>query len=110
MIKELAYEFIKGRMEKLGYAKDGYYIDFLHAVMQPGEHRDYEAYNEFFLLAVPVDNINITSDFGFFDLSFNKVDELQYWHQGFISVHNYSTSVNHVQFIQVIPILKSKEN
>lgn len=107
MIRELASEYIRSRMEKLGYGTD-YYIEFRHLVFQPGEHRDIEAYNEFFLLSEAVDNVNIKSDFGIFDLSFNKADELQYWHQGFISIHNYASSVNHIQFVQVIPILKSK--
>jgi hypothetical protein len=40
-----------------------------------------------------------------FDLSFDRIDELQYVHQGFISIHNYSSTLNHVQFVQVTPIL-----
>lgn len=107
MVKELISEYIRSRMEKLNYGTD-YYIDFRHLVLQPGEHRDIEAYNELYVLVEPVDNVNIKSDFGMFDLSFDRIDELQYVHQGFISIHNYSTTMIHIQFIQVTPILRSK--
>jgi hypothetical protein len=108
MVKELISEYIRSRMEKLNYGTD-YYIDFRHIVLQPGQHKDIEAYNELYVLVEPVDNINIKSDFGLFDLSFDRIDELQYVHQGFISIHNYSITLNHVQFVQVTPILKSKK-
>ncbi len=98
----LALEYIPRRMEELGHGKK-YYIRFRHFVLQPSEHMDLEAYNEFYMLIDEPDSINITSDFGLFDLSFDRTNEQQYEHQGFISVQNYSTSVNHVRFIQVIP-------
>lgn len=105
MVKELISEYIRSRMEKLNYGTD-YYIDFHHFVLQAGEHKDIEAYNELYVLVEPVDNINVKSDFGMFDLSFDRIDELQYVHQGFISIHNYSSTLNHIQFVQVTPILK----
>ncbi len=108
MVKELLSEYIRSRMEKLNYGTD-YYIDFRHIVLQPGQHKDIESYNEFYVLAEPVENVNIKSDFGMFDLSFDRIDELQYVHQGFISIHNYAPTLSHVQFVQVIPILKSKQ-
>ena len=108
MVKELISEYIRSRMEKLNYGTD-YYIDFRHIVLQPGQHKDIEAYNELYVLVEPVDNVNVKSDFGMFDLSFDRIDELQYVHQGFISIHNYSPTLNHVQFVQVTPILKSKK-
>lgn len=108
MVKELISEYIRSRMEKLNYGTD-YYIDFRHIVLQPGQHKDIEAYNELYVLVEPVDNVNVKSDFGMFDLSFDRIDELQYVHQGFISIHNYAPTLSHVQFVQVIPILKSKQ-
>ena len=98
----LALEYIPRRMEELGHGKN-YYIRFRHFVLQPSEHMDLKAYNEFYMLIDEPDNINIVSDFGLFDLTFDRTNEQQYEHQGFISVQNYSASVNHVRFIQVIP-------
>jgi len=108
MVKELISEYIRSRMEKLNYGTE-YYIEFRHLVLQPGQHKDIEAYNDLMVLVEPVEGVNIKSDFGMFDLSFDRIDELQYVHQGFISIHNYSPSLNHVQFVQVTPILKSKK-
>jgi hypothetical protein len=108
MVKELISEYIRSRMEKLNYGTE-YYIDFRHLVLQPGQHKDIEAYNDLYVLVEPVQNINIKSDFGMFDLSFDRIDELQYVHQGFISIHNYSKAINHLQFIQVTPILRTKK-
>jgi hypothetical protein len=95
-------------MEKLNYGTE-YYIEFRHFVLQPGQHKDIEAYNDLMVLVQPVEGVNIKSEFGMFDLSFDKIDELQYVHQGFISLHNYAKALNHVQFVQVTPILKPKK-
>ncbi len=108
MVKELISEFIRSRMEKLNYGTE-YYIDFHHFVLQPGQHKDVEAYNDLYVLVEPVENVNIKSEFGMFDLSFDRIDELQYVHQGFISIQNYSKTVSHVQFVQVTPILRTKK-
>ena len=108
MVKELISEYIRSRMEKLNYGTD-YYIDFRHLVLQPGQHKEVEAYNELYVLVEAVNDVKIKSDFGMFDLSFDRIDELQYVHQGLISIHNYSATLNHVQFVQVTPILKSIE-
>ena len=108
MVKELLSEYIRSRMEKLNYGTD-YYIDFRHLVLQPNQHIDIEAYNELYVLTEPVNDVNIKSDFGMFDLSFDRIDELQYVHQGFISIHNYAPTLNHVQFVQVTPILRNEK-
>jgi hypothetical protein len=108
MVKELINEYIRSRMDKLNYGTE-YQIDFHHYVLQPNQHKDVEAYNDLMILVEPVEGVNIKSDFGMFDLSFDRIDELQYVHQGFISIHNYAPTLNHVQFVQVIPILKAKK-
>jgi hypothetical protein len=100
----LALEYIPRRMEELGYGKR-YHIRFRHFVLQPSEQMDLEAYNEFYMLIDEPADIHITSDFGFFDLSFTITNEQQYEHQGFIRIRNYAKSANHVRFIQVIPKL-----
>jgi hypothetical protein len=98
----LALKYIPSRMEELGYGEN-YYIRFRHLVLQPSEHLDIEAYNQFYILVDEPDKINVTSGFGVYDLSLEKTNELKYEHQGFISIHNYSSRVNHARFIQVIP-------
>lgn len=107
MTETFALDYIPRRMKQLGYGNE-YETEFQHFVLQPNEHLDIKAYNEFYILVKEVDNVNIKSDFGMFDLSFDKINKQQYVHQGFISIHNYSSSVNHVRFIQVIPMYASK--
>lgn len=98
----LALEYIPRRMEELGYGKN-YYIRFRHLVLQPKEHLDIEAYNQFYIMVDEPDKVNINSEFGMYDLSVDKTNEQLYEHQGFISIQNYARGVNHVRFIQVIP-------
>lgn len=107
MVRELISEYIRSRMEKLNYGSD-YYIEFRHLVLQPGQDKEVEAYNELYVLVDPVENVSVKSDFGLFDLSCDRVDELQYVHQGLIAIHNYSSTINHLQFVQVTPILKEE--
>ena len=106
MVKELLTEYIRSRMEKLKYGTD-YYIEFRHLVMQAGEVREIEAYNDIYVLVEAIPKVSIKSDFGIFDLEYETIDELQYAHQGTITIENFSDDFSHVQFIQVTPILKS---
>jgi len=98
----LALEYIPRRMDELGYGKN-YYLRFRHLVLQPNEHLDIEAYNQFYIMVDEPDKVNITSEFGIYDLSVDKTNEQLYEHQGFISIQNYSKAVSHIRFIQVIP-------
>lgn len=108
----LALEYIPRRMNELGYGTN-YYMRFRHLVLQANEHMDIEAYNQFYIMIDEPTNVNVTSEFGVFDLSLEKTNEQLYEHQGYISIQNYSSSINHVRFIQIIPkhiALKKKEN
>ncbi len=98
----LALEYIPRRMEELGYGRN-YYIRFRHLVLQPNELVELEAYNQFFILLDEPMNVQVSSEFGLFDLSIDKTNEQLYEHQGFISIQNYTAAINHVRFIQVIP-------
>ncbi|MGQ0829346.1 MAG: hypothetical protein ACT4ON_13240 [Bacteroidota bacterium] len=89
-------------MEELGYGND-YYIRFRHIVLQPGEKIEIDAYNQFYILVDRADNLNVSSEFGEFDLSANKTNEQLYEHQGQITIKNYSGALNNVRFIQIIP-------
>jgi hypothetical protein len=102
MTTDLALEYIPRRMCELGYG-DEYSLRFVHLVMQPAEIRKLEATCEFFILVEEPLDVNIDSDMGIFDLSYTAVNELQYEHQGFITVTNKGTTVVYVRFIQVIP-------
>jgi hypothetical protein len=112
MTAALALEYIPRRMEELGYGKN-YYIRFRHLVLQPDERLDIEAYNQFYIIIDQPTNVNIASDFGLYGLELEITNELQYEHQGFISIHNNLVEeINHIQFIQIIPKhtpLKSKQ-
>lgn len=102
MTINLALEYIPRRMQELGYGNE-YYIRFRHLVLEPEELLKIEAFNQFYILVDAPENVIVLSDFGLFDLSFNKTNEQQYEHQGFITIQNYSSTINHVRFIQVIP-------
>ncbi len=96
-------EYIRRRMTELGI-KD-YTLRMRHFVMQPGEKLELEAWQEFFFLTQELCDIQITSDFGIFDLSADNASEMQYEHQGLINMQNTSSAATvHVRFIQVIPL------
>ncbi len=109
MTTDLALEYIPRRMRELGY-EDNYSLRFVHLVLQPSEVRQIEASCEFFILVEEPQNVTIDSDMGIFDLSFTATNELQYEHQGIITITNQSTvALVNVRFIQVIPRTIRKE-
>ena len=94
--------YIPRRMEELGYGKH-YHIRPRHLVLQPGEKLELEAFNQLYIIVEEPENVSVTSEFGIYDLSSDKVNELTYEHQGSIQINNYSKSINHLRLIQVIP-------
>ncbi len=102
MNTDLALALIESRMRDMGHKQEDYYMNFKHCVLQSGEIREIEAYNEFYFLEHDPDDVNIRSDFGFYDLSNAKSNELKYEHQGQITLQNLSSLTNHVRFIQVV--------
>ena len=99
---QLAVEYIPRRMQELGHG-DLYTIRFRHFVLQPDEERKIDALNQLFLLIEPLDSIAVISDFGVYDSTASNVNELQYEHQGSISIINNATTIQPVRFIQIIP-------
>lgn len=99
---QLALEYIPRRMTELGHG-DQYHIRFRHFFLQPQEERKVDAINQLFLLVEPSDSIAVISDFGLYDLNATNVNELQYEHQGFISIINYAAIITSARFIQIIP-------
>lgn len=98
----LALEYIPRRMKELGFGAE-YYIRFRHFVLQPKEKMEIDAYNQFYILVEDTTDLNITSDFGLFDIAESNTNEQTYEHQGTIAINNYADRINHLRFIQVIP-------
>lgn len=102
MTEEYTLQSIARRMKELGF-ENNYLTQTKHIVLQAHEKLEVQAFNQFYYLVKDVDNVRIQSDFGFFDLSFSHTNGQDYEHQGQIELHNYSNSINHLRFIQVIP-------
>lgn len=100
MTPDLANEYIQRRMQALG--RGDYQMWLRHLVLQPNETRIIQAGLHLYLLASMPNAIRIESDMGVFDLSETKVNELQYEHQGTITITNQSHSFQHLPMIQVI--------
>jgi hypothetical protein len=101
MTPELANDYIRRRMKEMGRG-DNYHIRFRHFVLSPMEVREVDGPLQFFLLAVPRDNIRIQSAMGVFDFAETAANELHYEHQGDMRLTNYSNVTQHLQMIQVI--------
>ena len=98
----LAIEYIPRRMNDIGIGTN-YFIRYRHFVLQALETIEIDADNQFFIQVDEVEDITIQSEFGIYDLSETVLNEQQYEHQGKITINNYSTSIKHLRFIQVIP-------
>ncbi len=107
MTINLALEYIPRRMQELGY-KGNYYIRFRHLVLQANEEQTIDAFNQFYYLVEEAQNVRVESETGIFDLSESTTNEMQYEHQSKIQIKNYSSGINHLRFIQVIPKHKTK--
>ena len=102
MNTEMITDYMHRRMKELGHG-DEYYTRLRHFVVAAGEIRVIDASNHIFFLTEPVAMTAVQSTFGFFDMSVETANELQYEHQGKITITNYSSSANHIIFIQAIP-------
>lgn len=101
MTPEIAYDYIKHRMAELGH-KDDYHIRFRHFVLSPMEVRIIKQGLQLMVLADSIENLRIESEMGIYDLLETATNELQYEHQGNITLTNYSPNPLHVRMIQVI--------
>jgi hypothetical protein len=97
----LAQDYLRGRMAELGYA-DQYYVRLRHYVLRPQETIHIDADIHIFLLVQPPVMVRVQSEYGIYDLTVDNVNELQYEHQGKITVESYASHLQHIQFIQVI--------
>jgi hypothetical protein len=108
MNTELAMANIRSIMRDMGYKEEDYSVSFRHFVLPGRSHREIEAYNEIYYLGHEQEDVSIKSEFGLYDLSFEKTNELRYDHRGLITIENYSPVTNHLRFIHVF--LKHKSN
>ncbi|QHS60829.1 hypothetical protein GWR21_14860 [Chitinophaga agri] len=103
MNSALVMEYIKRRMIELGHG-DRYNVLFRHIVLGSGSKIEIVAYNELWVLIEPVEMVEIISASGFFDLSVNLSNELQYEHTGVIEIKSYAGDRPiHVRFVQAVP-------
>ncbi|MBI3502303.1 MAG: hypothetical protein HY063_10965 [Bacteroidetes bacterium] len=105
MTVESAFEILQNRMNDLGFCKN-YYPELIHLVLQPGETVERNAYNQLWILVDEIDSVNVSSDFGVFDLSLKNANELKYEHQGKIKIKNYASAIVHLRF--AMGIMKHK--
>jgi len=98
----LAMDYIRRRMDELGHG-DGYYLRFRHFVLQGNQEITIEAGDQLFILVEPIATVSITSAFGVYDLTVSNTNELQYEHQDYLILTNYTSRQQHIRFIQVIP-------
>jgi hypothetical protein len=102
MTIELALAYIPKRMKELGY-EDEYGLRLRHYVLKVEEEKIIEGDGQLFILIAPQQGIRIQSAFGIYDIAASHVNELQYEHEGRITLNNYSTQTQHIRFIQIIP-------
>src|SRR5687768_3602986 len=102
MTPALAQEYIKRRMNELGFG-DKYHMRLRHFILQGAETRNEKAYGSYYILVEEPVRIQIKSQNGFFDLANTNANEMQYEHHGKITIRNTGTTVARVRFIQVIP-------
>ncbi len=101
MTPELINEYISRRMKELGYG-DNFHTRLRHFVLAPSEVRTIDAHLQLFLLPTPKEGVRIESDIGYYDLSDTATNELQYEHQGTITMTNLTPLSLHLQMIQVL--------
>ncbi len=102
MTTDLALEYIPRRMKELGYG-DNYSLRFAHFVLIANQVVSVDASCQFFILVEEPANMDIESDTGIFNLALTTANEMQYEHQGLMTLKNLAGTINNVRFIQVIP-------
>lgn len=103
MTTELALAYTQARMNGLGYGANCS-IQLRHLVLMPHEKRYIHCDEGLLVLAGINENISVKSSFGVFDVTVTTSNELQYEHQGKVRIKNLSGFVQHVTFIQAVPV------
>ena len=108
MTTALAIEYIPRRMRDLGHG-DNYYLRLVHFRLQAGEIKTIDATGGFYILVEEPANVVVESDMGVFNTTITAVNELQYEHQGQITITNSTATISSIRFIQVIPKTKKQK-
>ncbi|HEV8283821.1 MAG TPA: hypothetical protein VGQ09_05910 [Chitinophagaceae bacterium] len=106
MAFDYTIEYIPRRMKELGYGTD-YHLRIKYLSLAPSEVRNVEAYNQLLILVEVGNNAKIESEMGTFDYTDINLRENQFEHTGLITVTNKSVDIVNIQYIQVIPKIKS---
>jgi hypothetical protein len=109
MTIDTAIEILKGRMQDLGYRKN-YYPQIRHFVLQAGEIREVNAFNQLWILVDESSDFSISGEMGVYDLTLKNVNELKYEFQGLIRIKNYASGITHLRFVAGIPKHKKENN
>lgn len=106
MNDQLALGYIAGRMRELGF-ENRYSLRFKHLRLQPAETLKLKGSpQQLYVLVEPAEEIRIESHKGVFDLSDDRINELQYEHSGSLTIINQSLLVNDVKMVEAIPKIK----
>lgn len=108
MTIESAIEILRGRMNDLGYRRN-YYPHIKHFVLQAGEIREVNAFNQLWILVDESGDVNVTGEMGVYDLSLKNVNELKYEFQGIIRIKNHASAITHLRFVAGIPKHKKQK-
>lgn len=103
MSEEFALLHIKNRMEELGHGVNYFAPSIRHYTLYGGEKRVVYAYDEYFFLTQCDVEISISSEFGSYDLTDDRMNEQLHEHQGKITITNNATTLKQISFLQVIP-------
>lgn len=103
MTEDFAIRYIPDRMQELGHENNYLTPKQRHLSLYAGEVRTIDAYNEYFYLIYADSGLSVSSEFGSYDVSDDRINEQQYEHQGKIVITNKTKSLKHIIFYQVIP-------
>lgn len=106
MNQYLALEYIAERMRELGF-ENRYSLRFKHLRLQPSETLKLKGSpQQLYVLVEPAEEIRVESHKGIFDLSDDRINELQYEHSGSLTIINQSLLINDVKMVEAIPKIK----
>lgn len=108
MTIDTAIEILKGRMKDRGYGEN-YYLQIRHLVLQAGETREVNAYNQVWILVDESNDISVSGETGVYDLALENINELAYEFQGSVRITNYANGITHLRFAAGIPKHKNQQ-
>lgn len=106
MTEGLAIEIVEHKMRELGVGEN-YLLRYRHFQLEPGGKRVLKTLNHLFILLTPDVDSQVSSRNGVFDLKDTTAPEMQYLHNGEITLVNQNPKFFiSIKFLQVIPTNK----